>query len=141
VLAADNIPSRADGNDTQIAIARVDGDWSTGIRPIGPIFGILYNDAESAVSFSFNVGTCLFRQSINNTFPRITPRFEQFVPAGRSAWMKFWSPEGAAIIGVMHNRNDNSQVASGAFEGGHNLHVLRLLPRAVITVPVFPPSC
>lgn len=141
VLAADNIPSRADGNDTQIAIARVDGNWGTGIRPIGPIFGILYNDTESATSFSFNVGTCLFRQSINNSFPRTTPRFEQFVPAGRSAWMKFWSTDGAALVGVMHNRNDNSQSSPGAFEGGHNLHVLRLLPRATIIVPVFPPSC
>jgi hypothetical protein len=41
----------------------------------------------------------------------------------------------------MHNRNDNSETAANAFEGGHNLHILRWLPRAVITVPVFPPSC
>lgn len=46
-----------------------------------------------------------------------------------------------AADGAMHNRNDNSRTSPSAFEGGHNLHVLRLLPRVVITVPVFPPSC
>ncbi|HEX9001206.1 MAG TPA: hypothetical protein VGB07_14975, partial [Blastocatellia bacterium] len=77
----------------------------------------------------------------SNSFPRTTPRFEQAIPAGRSGWMKFWSANGAALVGAMHTRNDNSQISASAFEGGHNLHVLRLLPRAVITVPVFPPSC
>ena len=141
VLALDNIPSRAEGNDTFLMLARVDGNWATGIRPIGTVFGLLYDDAENVFSFNLNVGTCLLRSSLNNNFPRTTPRFENIIPAGRSGWMKLWTASEAAIVGAMHNRNDNSTSTSGAFEGGHNLHVLRLLPSAVITVPVFPPSC
>ncbi len=142
VLAVSSIPSRADGNDTMLMIARVDGNWGTGIQPIGAVTGLLYDDAETAFSFSFNVGACLLRSSLSNNFPRTAPRFETVIPAGRSGWMKFWAAnENAAIIGAVHNRNDNSQTAPGAFEGGRNLHVLRLLPSAVITVPVFPPSC
>lgn len=142
VLAASSIPSRADGNDTMLMIARVDGNWGTGIQPIGAVTGLLYDDAENTFSFSFNVGACLLRSSLSNNFPRTAPRFEQVIPAGRSGWMKFWAAnENAAIIGAIHNRNDNSQTAPGAFEGGRKLHVMRLLPSAVITVPVFPPSC
>lgn len=141
VLAMDNIQSRADGNETLLMFARIDGNWGIGLEPIGPIAGILYDDTEKAHSFSFNVGSCLFRSGLSNSFPRTTPRFEQAIPAGRSGWMKFWSANGAALVGAMHTRNDNSQISASAFEGGHNLHVLRLLPRAVITVPVFPPSC
>ncbi len=142
VLAVSSIPSRSDGNDTMLMIARVDGNWGTGIQPIGPVTGLLYDDAENAYSFSFNVGACLLRSSLSNNFPRTAPRFEQVIPAGRSGWMKFWAAnENAAIIGAVHNRNDSSQTAPGAFEGGRNLHVMRLLPSAVITVPVFPPSC
>jgi len=142
VLAVSSIPSRADGNDTILMIARVDGNWGTGIQPIGPVAGLLYNDSENVFSFSFNVGTCLLRSSLSNNFPRTAPRFEQVIPAGRSGWMKLWAANGnAAIVGAVHNRNDNSQISPSAFEGGRNLHVLRLLPSATITVPVFPPSC
>lgn len=141
VLAIDNIGSRADGNDTMLLLARIDGNWGLGLKPIGNVFGILYNDAETSYSFSFNVGTCLFKSVISNNFPRTTPRFEQVVPAGRSGWMKLWSADDAAIIGAVLNRNDNVNSSPNAFNGGHNLHILRLKERAVVTVPVFPPSC
>jgi len=141
VLALDNIGSRADGNDTILMLGRVDGNWATGLQPIGPVFGLLYNDAEIGISFSFNAGTCLYRSPISNNFPRTTPRFEQFIPAGRSGWLKLWAANDAALVGAAFNRNDNAKTAANAFEGGHNLHILRLLPSAVITVPVFPPSC
>ncbi|MEK7829695.1 MAG: hypothetical protein AAB401_01340, partial [Acidobacteriota bacterium] len=141
VLGVSNIPSRADGNDTMLLLARVDGNWGTGLKPIGNIFGILYDDAENAYSFSFNVGTCLLRSVLSNNFPRTAPRFEQVIPSGRSGWMKLWSADNAAIIGAIINRNDNTNSLSNAFDGGHNLHVLRLNERVVVTVPVFPPSC
>lgn len=141
VLAVDSIGSRADGNDTMLMLARVDGNWMTGLRPIGNIFGLLYNDAETAHSFGLNIGTCLFRSIISNNFPRTAPRFEQVVPAGRTGWMRIWSADGAAILGAVINRNDNVASSANAFNGGHNLHILRLNERVVITVPVFPPSC
>jgi CSLREA domain-containing protein/uncharacterized repeat protein (TIGR01451 family) len=141
VLALDSVGSRADGNDTLLFLGRIDGNWATGLQPIGPIFGLLYNDTEANASFSFNIGSCLFRQSLSNNFPRTTPRFEQFIPAGRSGWLKLWAANEVALVGAALTRNDNAQTSAGAFEGGHNLHILRLLPNAVITVPVFPPSC
>jgi hypothetical protein len=141
VLAVDSISSRADGNDTMLMLARVDGNWGTGLRPLGNIQGLLYDDAEHAYSFGFNVGTCLLRTIISNNFPRTSPRFEQVIPAGRTGWMKLWSADGAAILGAVINRNDNVASSANAFNGGHNLHILRLNERVVITVPVFPPSC
>jgi hypothetical protein len=141
VLALDSVGSRADGNDTLLFLGRIDGNWATGLQPIGPIFGLLYNDTEANASFSFNVGSCLLRQSLSNNFPRTTPRFEQFIPAGRSGWLKLWAANEVALVGAALTRNDNAQTSASAFEGGHNLHILRLLPNAVITVPVFPPSC
>lgn len=141
VLAADNIPSRGDGNDTLLVLARVDGNYVTGLQPIGPVFGIFYDDAETSLSFTFNPGACFFRSSLSNSFPRTAPRFEQFIPAGRSGWLKLWAADEVAILGAIHNRNGEDAPPPNGFEGGHNLHVLRLLPRAVITIPVFPPSC
>ncbi len=141
VLAASNIASRADGNDTMLMLARIDGNWGTGLKPLGNIFGILYDDAENAYSFNFNVGTCLLRTILSNNFPRTAPRFEQAIPAGRSGWMRLWSADNAAIMGAIINRNDNTSSLPNAFDGGHNLHVLRLNPGVVVTVPVFPPSC
>ncbi len=141
VLGVSNIPSRADGNDTLLMLARIDGNWMTGLRPLGNIFGILYDDAENAASFSFNASTCLIRMPLSNAFPRTVPRLEQMIPAGRSGWMRLWSADNVAIMGAIINRNDNVASSPNAFKGGHNLHVLRLNERVIVTVPVFPPSC
>lgn len=141
VLAADNIPSRRDGNDTILIVTRINGNYATGLAPLGTLFGLFYDDAENALSFTFNATVCQFRSSLSNNFPRLTPRFETFVPAGRSGWLKIWAGDGVAIIGAQHNRNDNSGASPAAFEGGHNLHKLTLLPTATIIVPIFPPSC
>ena len=63
VLAADNIPDRASGNDTLLVINRIGGNLLVGASPIGSIFGLLYNEAEQSHSFSFNTGQlsdCLY---------------------------------------------------------------------------------
>jgi hypothetical protein len=83
----------------------------------------------------------LIRSPLSNAFPRTVPRLEQMIPAGRSGWMKLWSADNAAIMGAVINRNDNVASSPNAFKGGHNLHVLRLNERVIVTVPVFPPSC
>src|SRR5262249_40375668 len=72
VVAADNIPARADGNDTLLILNAVGGDLSTSSFVIGPLFGILYDDAETPLSFTTSAN-CQLRQSINNSFPRTTP--------------------------------------------------------------------
>src|SRR5262249_27209558 len=58
VLAADNLGSRGDGNDTLLILNRLGGNLGTGAGTLANLFGILYNDAESGISFSLSPGTC-----------------------------------------------------------------------------------
>jgi len=140
VLAADNIPSRADGNDTLVIINRLAGNLATGAATLSTLFGLLYDDAENVLSFSVN-GGCQLRNSLSNTFPRTAPRFETFIPAGRSGWAKVYSQSAIAISGAMINLNANAGAQANAFNGGHNLHHLTLTASDGYVIPVFPPSC
>ena len=140
VVAIDSIPSRADGNDTLVILNRVGGNLGTGAATLGGIFGLLYDDSESVFSFSVT-GGCQLRSSLSNSFPRTTPRVETVIPAGRTGWAKVWSQSDVAISGAVINANPNAGAASGAFNGGHNLHTLTLSAAANLVIPVFPPSC
>lgn len=140
VIAADGLPSRADGNDTKIVIDRIGGNLGLGAATLGTMFGIFYDDAESALSFTFT-GSCQFIDSLSNSFPRTTPRFETFIPAGRTGWVKIGltanlGDDGAIIGAVLNNRT----VSSG-YNGGRNFHKLTLSNSASLIIPVFPPSC
>ncbi|MBL8187990.1 MAG: hypothetical protein JNK38_08285, partial [Acidobacteria bacterium] len=84
-VALDNIGSRADGNDTLLILNRIGGNLGIGAASLGTLFGIFYDDAENALSYSVT-GGCQLRSAISNNFPRITPRFETFIPAGRTGW-------------------------------------------------------
>lgn len=141
VLALDNIGSRGDGNDTLLIVNRIGGNLATGAATLTGMFGIFYDDAEAAVSFGFNPGTCQFRSSISNNFPRITPRFETFIPPGRTGWIRMYSQNDQGILGSAINFNAGSAVSSGAFNQGHNLHKLTFTSAMVYTIPIFPPSC
>ena len=141
VLAADNIGSRADGNDTLLILNRIGGNLATGASTLGTIFGLFYDDSERGVSFNLAAGACQFRNSITNTTPRTTPRFEQFVPAGRTGWFKVWVPGLVGMTGAILNTNANAGVSAGAFNQGHNLHKLTSTSTASYIVPVFPPGC
>jgi len=142
VLADDSIGSKADGNDTMLIVDRIGGNLSTGASTLGTLFGILYDDAEVGVSFSLS-GGCQLRGSLSNNFPRTTPRFEQFIPAGRSGWLKIYSQNSGAvgIVGAAIRFNPNSSASAGAFNQGHNLHKLTLTTEASVIFPIFPPSC
>jgi hypothetical protein len=141
VLALDNVGSRADGNDTMVIINRVGGNLGIGAATLGTLFGLLYDDAENVLSFSV-AGGCQLMSSLSNNFPRTTPRFETFIPAGRTGWAKFYNQTGAiGILGSAINLNANAASSAGAFNGGHNLHHLTLNCTMSYTVPVFPPSC
>jgi len=135
VVAVDNIPARADGNDTLLILNSVGGDLSTSSSILGNLFGILYDDAETPLSFTTS-GNCQLRQSISNNFPRTTPRVETAIPSGRSGWMRISSSTGSAIVGASINRGTGDR----AFNGGHNLHHLTLTNTA-IRIPVFPSNC
>ncbi len=141
VLALDNIGSRADGNDTMVIVNRVGGNLGIGASSLGTLFGLFYDDAENVLSFSVT-GGCQLMSSVTNNFPRITPRFETFVPAGRTGWIKIYNQTGSiAILGSAINLNANAASSAGAFNGGHNLHHLTLNASDGYIVPVFPPSC
>ena len=140
-LALDNVGSRADGNDTLLILNRIGGNLGIGAASLGTLFGIFYDDAENALSFSVT-GGCQLRNSITNNFPRITPRFETFVPAGRTGWAKIYNQTGAiGITGAAINFNPNASSSAGAFNQGHNLHHLTLNNSMSYIIPVFPPSC
>jgi hypothetical protein len=142
VLAGSNVPSRADGNDTIVVVNRIGGNLGIGATTLGTLFGLFYDDAENVLSFSFS-GSCQFRQTFSNAFPRLTPRFETFIPAGRSGWFKVYSqsPTDIGILGAMINFNANANAQANAFNGGHNLHKLTLSAANTYIVPVFPASC
>ncbi|HQR33895.1 MAG TPA: hypothetical protein PLK30_14255, partial [Blastocatellia bacterium] len=140
VLALDNVGSRADGNDTLVVINRIGGNLGIGASTLGTLFGVFYDDAENALSFSVS-GSCQLRNSISNNFPRIAPRFETFVPAGRTGWAKVFSQSDIGITGAAINFNPNAASAAGAFNQGHNLHGLTLSATNSYVIPVFPPSC
>jgi hypothetical protein len=114
VLAASNVPSRADGNDTLIVLNRLGGSLAAGAATLGALFGILYDDAENPLSFTFTAGVCQFRSSLSSNFPRVAPRFEQFIPAGRSGWAKFYSQSDIALLGAQLNFNANAGTAANA---------------------------
>ncbi len=141
VLALSNIGSRADGNDTLLILNRIGGNLGIGAASLGSLFGILYDDAENALSFSVT-GGCQLRSSINNNFPRTTPRFETFVPAGRTGWLRIYNQTGAiGMTGAAINFNANAASSAGAFNQGHNLHHLTLNNTMNYIIPIFPPSC
>jgi hypothetical protein len=142
VLALDNIGSRVDGNETLLILNRIGGNLATGAATLTSIFGLLFDDAENALSFSFAPGTCQFRSVLSNSFPRTAPRFDSVIPAGRTGWMKLWVAGGtAAMTGAAINFNANAAASAGAFNQGHNLHVLTTTNAMVYTIPIFPPSC
>jgi hypothetical protein len=142
VLAVSNVPSRLDGNDTMIIVNRVGGWLSTGTFTTGTLFGLLYDDAESAYSFSLT-GGCQIMGSLSDSYPRVAPRFTTIIPQGRSGWLKLYNnATDNGILGAVINFNANAGSQPGAFNGGRNMHKLTLTTGAsTYTIPVFPPSC
>ena len=160
VLAVDNIPSPTDGNNTLIVINRIAGNLLTGARPIGSLFGLLFDDAENAYSFTFTPPGCQFKGPISS-IRLLNGGLQNIIPAGRSGWMKFWSasPEtatfnfpllpantffsgvGRGLLGAVFNANANTATSPTAFVGGRNLHKLTLNEFDFLLIPVFPPFC
>jgi hypothetical protein len=141
VLALDNFASPADGNQTLLVVNRVGGFLSTGAFTTGTLFGLLYDDAEQVLSFSLP-GACQVRANVNGSTIRTVPRVEQFIPTGRTGWLKLYNNlSDVGLLGAALNFNANAATQPAAFNQGHNLHKLRLSQAAVYTIPIFPPSC
>ena len=141
VLAASNILSRLDGNFTYLVVNRIGGDLSGNAATLGTLFGLLYDDSETPYSFSLPGSTCQLRGTLSGTFPRTVPRFDSIIGQGRSGWMRIQGGTDIGITGATINNNFNTDSSASAFDGGHMLHKLTLTDSAVLTIPVFPPSC
>lgn len=141
VLAADNLGARGDGNDTLLILNRLGGNLATGAATLGSVFGVLYDDAEAPVSFSFASSACQLRNVLSGNSIRTVPRYEQFIPAGRTGWLKLAATNLGALTGAVLNFNANEAAQGGAFNQGHNLHKLTTTNAAAVTIPVFPPGC
>ncbi len=140
VLAVSNIGSILDSNNTRLVVNRIGGSLVSGASSVGSVFGILYDDQEQSHSWNASWG-CQRVVQLTNDFPKTSPRFDVVIPAGQTGWMKFWATSDNGILGAVINRNPNAGTASGAFNGGHNLHKLTLSGTNTYTIPVFPPSC
>ena len=136
VLAVSSILARPDGNFTWILVASLNGSLITGPSSIGNIFGLLYDDAEDATSWTVTAG-CQWRVILSDETPRMVPRFEIKIPSTRTGWMKFWSLNAnGGIAGVVFNANANAD----GYNGGRTLHKLTLTTSGY-TIPVLPPFC
>lgn len=138
-LALPNIPSRADGNDTLLALNSFGGDLRTSAPPLGEISGALYDDRGQAFGFSAAAERRQLIVRLSNDFPRTMTRFEDVIAAERTGWMKLWLMNDAAALGAALNFNPGKNVA--AFNHGHNLRKLTLTHSATLTIPVFPLTC
>lgn len=145
-LVLDNIGSRADGNDTLLILNRIGGNLALGAGTLGTLFGLIYDDAANSLSFELS-GSAQFRSTLSSSFPRLTPRFDSFIPAGRSGWMKIYgqTPNDIALLGAAINFNANATPGptgtAGAYSGGQNLHFSTVTATASYVIPVFPPTC
>jgi len=134
-LALSNVPSRADGNQTMMVINRIGGDFSgRGGSALSALYGLLFDDRETAASYTVPGGSCQIRVVINGTSVRTTPRIDTLIPAGRSGWMKISSINDEGILGAMINYSPNG------FNQGHLLHALTTTRSVVIKVPIVPPT-
>jgi hypothetical protein len=146
ILAADNVLSTADGNSTMLIVNRIGGNFTLSAALIGGFTGLLLDDQEVTLSFTANQPSCQYRTTLSGTFPRTSPPFTRFIPAGRSGWIRFWGVNDSqgiekALLGAMINFNPSAKSSTGAYNQGHNLHKLTLTDRTEILVPVYLPGC
>ncbi len=136
-LIANNLPSIADGNETLLILNRIGGDLTAGAATLEQIAGIIYDDLEAGVSFTYVNKISQFTGTLSNNLPRTAPRYDRIIPAGRTGWMRIWqSATGAAMTGAMINYNRNAEALTGAFKQGHNLHVQSTTGGATLAIPV-----
>ena len=142
-IAVDSVPSRVDGNESRLIINRLGGDLRVGANTVGTLSGLMFDDTEASISLSRS-GGCQLVWDLSGCLgstPCAGPRFEQFIPAGRSGWLKLFGQTDTAIFGVMLNFNRNFREQATAYNQGRNLHRLTLTSVASITIPVNPPNC
>lgn len=125
------------GSATTVLV-RVGGDLHSSIGSIGTLFGILYNDVETAVSYTLN-GGCQYLFVFGQPDPRTIPRFNVFIPPGTTGWSKLWSVSApqrglAGLFLIQTGPSDNTPRTGYAIPAGS-------LVSTSFILPIFPPSC
>jgi hypothetical protein len=123
-VAIDNFGSTADGNNGLLVLNRIGGDLTVSAETLGIDFEAWGSDGSAGNGF-INAGSQI-RRSTEDFLP---------LPAGETAWSTI--DAGGGVAGAFLNFNPNATSASGAFNGGHNLHRLALTTDSLV-VPVLP---
>jgi hypothetical protein len=156
VLHAVDVPSQADQR-TLVVVNRIGGNLATGTAAVGPLAGILTDDAENAFGFSTpSVTSSQLVVEVSDGFPSTAPPLSSVIPAGRTAWMRLFSPNdlglaGAVLFaaagpegpaGLAARPSPPAAPAPSPFAtGAVNLTPSTLSPAANLVIPVFPPGC
>ena len=132
-LAVPGLPALDNRSSTLLVVNRIGGNLLTGADRLTSLSGLLFDDADTAISFSEAPRNAQLRVFLGDNFPRTVPRYSTLIPAGRTGWMKFWATEVEAISGAVLIE---SLTGLG---GGYNLPSLTTTSRATLTIPVIPP--
>jgi len=139
-LALDHLQSLATGNTTLLIVNSLSGNLATSPTHLGALFGIMFDDAENAFSFT-GTATCQLKVVLSDTFPQTQPLFSTVIPAGRSGWLQLMGTRpGVGLTGAAINVNPQAATRRKVFNGGGNLHHLETTSTTLIK-PVFPPLC
>ena len=130
-MAVDHLPSPADGLESLLIIDRIEGSLVTGMRTIGDLAGVVYNDLEVGQSFTIGSSRRQLRLALADSTLRITPRLSKSIPNGRTGWMRVSHADDGAIIGAVLTRSRH----------GHNLHALGMTAAARLVVPLTGRGC
>lgn len=142
ILQLSNLVSTSDGNSTRLVVNHIGGSLAATVSPLGTLFGLLYDDAESVFSYTFNSSTAAqFVNTLSNSFPQTSPPFNNIIGPGRTGWSKFYNNgSNEAYLGAALNFNSNSGSSASAFNNGNNLHVATLVSSIALPMPVAAPA-
>jgi hypothetical protein len=132
-LAVHGLPASDNRSSSLLVVNRIGGNLLTGADSLNSLSGLLFDDADTAISFSMAGGNGQLRGLLGDNFPRTVPRYSTLIPVGRTGWMKFWASEAEAIAGALIIESTTG------LGGGYNLQSLTTTSRATLTIPVLRP--
>jgi hypothetical protein len=144
-LAIENFESTAPtlaptpGNNTLLVVNRIGGDMRTGAQTTGALSGTIYDDAGGGVAFTLTGGVQV-AGFLNDNFPRIPPLLSEFIPHGRTGWLKVSAFQNRGITGAVFKLRSTGFGGTVSFTAGHNLRTLETtMTPSVLTISVRPP--
>ncbi|MFN7927197.1 MAG: hypothetical protein U0Y68_04495 [Blastocatellia bacterium] len=158
MLALDNLPAIADGNQTMVLVNQIGGSLpgNRKMDNLGGLTGIVYDAAAKPYAWQVgNINTPQFQKVITADFPLTTPLINVVIPAQSSGWMRLWPTsrsQGVTGAVLFFDKSDapglgrcgaciRPLAAAGNGRGlSRNLHH-QLLTTAELTIPVYPRKC